>query len=134
MSETIQAVAWKQWCHRAQMPCAGDVVTVPVASAQEGRQARTQSVRVRVVDQGVVLQSIVAHKRQVAAPDTTQCELWLRNRSRDLISFSIDRAGKIIASCWLPSVALDGDEFLFALRHLATEADRLEFLMTGSGE
>jgi len=81
-----------------------------------------------------VLQSLVARKRQVAAPDTTQCELWLRNRSRDLISFSIDRAGKIIASCWLPAGALDGDEFLFALRHLATDADRLEFLMTGSGE
>lgn len=134
MSRSVHAPAWRRWCREGRVRCEGETATVGIGPIQRRSHARTQVVRVRVVEDGLLLESVVAQRRHVTAPEATQCDLWLRNRARDLINVSIDRSGKVVASCWIPQVALDRDEFLFVLRHLAAEADRLEFLMTGSEE
>lgn len=134
MSRAVHAPVWRRWCREGRVRCEGDTATVCIGPTQRGSHARTQVVRVRVVEDGLLLESVVAQRRHVTTPEAIQCDLWLRNRARDLINVSIDRSGKVVASCWIPHVALERDEFLFALRHLASEADRLEFLMTGSGE
>lgn len=134
MAEASPPMAWRRWCRDASIRCEGDSVTIAVTAGTAHRHPRTQTVRIRASEGGLLLESVAAHRRHVSDPDATQGELWLRNRAHDLISVSLDPSGKIVASCWLPGVALDRDEFLFALHQLAAEADRIEYLLTGSVE
>jgi len=48
-----------------------------------------------------------------------------------LMGFRIDRRGRLVGEAWVPKAGLTGEEFQLYVRHLAVEADRFEYGLTG---
>lgn len=42
-----------------------------------------------------------------------------------------DRRGRLVGEAWVPKAGLTGHEFQLYVRHLAVEADRFEYRLTG---
>jgi hypothetical protein len=78
--------------------------------------------------------AIAAPKRIVdALPDIDNAVLrW--NRQSDLVDFCIDGRSRLIGSCAIPRVGIDGGEWKIYINALAQACDRLEWLLTGKDE
>lgn len=116
---------WTSWCHGGDVHLDGDVLEVLVS------KERRQFVRVHEEEEELVLTSRAAQAADASDLDGLSLRLWERNRSTPLVGFRIDARGHVVAEAALPRVGLTRSEFHVAVRNLAVEADRLEYLLTG---
>lgn len=117
---------WKPWCVADDLQVREDTVHV---SLPDGRGHR---VRVDELNDGYRLTARVASSAVIGSMRQPELEVWLRNRSLQLVGFHIDRHGRLLGEARVPRAALEGDEFRLYLRTLAAECDRLEALLTGA--
>lgn len=116
---------WSRWCHGGDVHLDQDVLEVLVS------KERKQFVRVHEEGEDLVLTSRAALATDASDLEGLSLRLWERNRSTPLVGFRIDARGHVIAETVLPRVGLTRSEFHLAVRNLAEEADRLEYLLTG---
>ncbi len=116
---------WMAWCHGGNLHLDGEVLEVLLS---EGRKQR---IRVHEEEEELVLTSRAAQAADASDLERLSLRLWERNRSTSLVGFRIDVRGHVIAESVLPRLGLTRSEFQVAVRSLAEEADRLEFLLTG---
>jgi hypothetical protein len=95
---------------------------------------RTQ--RVSVTDDGTafVLCSFVARRAAVASIagiDDLALRAWQRNRTVALVGFRVDARERLVGEAWVPKAGLSAAEFQLAVRTVAAECDRLEYILTG---
>jgi hypothetical protein len=122
------AVEWWAWCKRDHLTVDGSSVVV--------RLDRGRSHRVEVVEQGDGLDlSADVITRQIAESiGNLPLRILHYNRSVQLVTFHIDGKGAVVARSRVPARGLAEASFQKALCHLATEADRLEYLLSGKDE
>lgn len=60
-----------------------------------------------------------------------QLDAWQRNRAVKLVGFRVDARGRLVAEARVPKHGLTPDEFRTYVSAVATEADRLELILTG---
>jgi hypothetical protein len=56
---------------------------------------------------------------------------WRRNRVSHLVGFRVDRQRRVIAEAVMPTETLTSEEFEAYLLAVASEADRMELVLTG---
>ena len=59
---------------------------------------------------------------------------WTRNAETELVNFTFDRVGRLVAEIRHPADHLDPVELEIYLKLLATEGDRFEYVLTGGDE
>ena len=59
---------------------------------------------------------------------------WARNAKTELVTFTFDRAGRLVGEIRHPADHLDTAELAIYLRLLATEGDRFEYVLTGKDQ
>src|SRR5687767_9734227 len=95
-------------------------------------QSRRHSVRLQDTADAIRFQATIATARTLELmEDDPQRWAWRRNRSSALIGFRVDSQRRLIAEAIAPKYGLTNDEFLIYLRVVATEADRMELVLTG---
>ena len=72
-----------------------------------------------------------ANAQQLAAAQIDVATLWSRNRYLNLVGYVVDTEGSAWVTAWLPFAGITAREFQETARHVAIEADRLEFYCTG---
>lgn len=89
--------------------------------------------RVTVEDEGVAyrVSSFVVKQAVVASLPDLPIQLWIRNRSTQLVGFRIDRQQRLVGETWIPKAGVTPEEFQLYVRTVATECDRLEYVLTG---
>ncbi len=92
---------------------------------------RTHRVRIAETETSFEMIAMVARAARVLDPDRLPEAIWRRNRASQLVSFKMDRRGRVVATAWCPRAGLTADEFQLVLRKLASESDRFEYLLTG---
>ena len=100
-----------------------------------GLGPRNQAVEIQNVKGIYVFTAVIAGKRR-AAPNRkrrrqTAMLAWHRNSYSDLVTFGLDRRDRLIGRIRHPSDHLDLKELELYLKSLATECDRMEYLLTG---
>ncbi len=92
--------------------------------------------QVEVEDQGDVflVRSIVARRGSLEGVPDVALLAWVRNRSLSLVGFRLDERGRMIGEAWIPKAGLVDEEFQLIVRHVAAEADRFEFQLTGQDQ
>lgn len=117
---------WRSLCAGSRIRVEGDDAIV------EFENKRSHRVRVREAEDCFEFEAIVA--RAAAVRDIEEglpARVWCHNRSAQLVSFLIDTKGRVCARGWVPKVGIAPEEFQTVLRRVASESDRLEFLLTG---
>ena len=99
---------------------------------------RQQRIRVSLEDRQYVFSTAVLrasatrhnpdYRRRVAL------RAWARNAKTELVTFTFDRAGRLVGEIRHPADHLDTAELVIYLRILATEGDRFEYVLTGRDE
>ena len=92
---------------------------------------RSHRIRISESDGEFVLRAFVVRQSVVGSIPDLPLQVWQRNRAVSLMGFRIDKRGRLVGEAWVPKAGLTGDEFQFYLRHLAVEADRFEYALTG---
>ena len=118
-------INWQQFCKAEGFTSDDEGVEVRFDSG------RSQKVAVEDHGGAFLLSSIVARQAVVNGVPDAALRAWVRNRSAFLVGFRVDERGRLIAESWTPKVGLVSTEFQLILRHLAHEADRFEFQLTG---
>ena len=118
-------INWQQFCKAEGFVSDNEGVEVRFDSG------RSQKVAVEDHGDAFLLSSIVARQAVVNEVPDAALRAWVRNRSAFLVGFRVDERGRLIAESWIPKVGLVSAEFQLILRHLAREADRFEFQLTG---
>jgi hypothetical protein len=97
------------------------------------RFADERSHRVTVTDEGdaYVISGLVVRQAVTASIPDLPVRTWIRNRTTQLVGFRINRQQRLVGEAWLPKVGLTPEEFQLYLRLVASECDRLEYLLTG---
>ena len=116
---------WYSYCSAPNLAVEADTVIV----ALDG--GRTQRVDIESTDGGLRLSSTVARPKAVSEFPEAELRAWLRNRSRHLVAFRLDRRGRMIGEAWVHSVGLTADEFRLYLTTVANECDQFEHQITG---
>ncbi len=120
---------WARHCREdKRLQVDGDDVVITFGNG------RTQKVRVRPEDDGLVLETVVAKAAAVEAEQanaSADFEAWKRNRRTKLIHHWVDRRQRLCARAVLPTPAPSSEEFLLHLMALAEAADRWELHLTG---
>jgi hypothetical protein len=116
---------------RRRFEVAGD--TVVCWFGDKGASRRHE---VRLVDEGqqVRLEATIATKAHVdrmAEEASVYRWAWRRNRGNAIVGFRIDVRGRLIAEAVAPNIGLTDAEFLTYLMAVASEADRMELVLTG---
>jgi hypothetical protein len=93
---------------------------------------RSHKVLLQESDDEYLLTANVARRALVATLPDLAISVWQRNRTVSLMGFRIDKLGRLIAESCVPKNGLTASEFQFYVRHLAIEADRLEYILSGS--
>jgi hypothetical protein len=96
-------------------------------------ESRRHTVRVHKIDDGIRLEATVATARtldSIALYDDPHRWAWRRNRVSNLVGFRVDSQQRLLAEAVAPTIALSGDEFETYLLAVATEADRMELVLT----
>jgi hypothetical protein len=122
---------WRRWADAPDFEVSRDSIDVTTAGPAGSEHTRRHRVTVAQQKNAIVLSALVARESQLHDPESAATDLWIANRAHRLASFRINRDGAVIATCTLPTAGLDAEEFRFAVRHLAREADRVEFQLTG---
>ena len=116
---------WRKYCEDKGISVQDGEVKVHFANG------RSQRVTVEERDDAITMRSVAAGAavvRELANPTLTA---WQRNRISVLVAFRIDEKGRLLGEAVVPKIGLTAQEFQMVLRHLAAEADRLEFQLSG---
>ena len=97
----------------------------------EIKNGRRHRVRVDEIEDGYVLEAVIAGPAETARLHDPYIAAWQRNRSSRVVGYRIDRRGRLVAHAWSPRNGLTAEMFLLLVRTLAREADRHELLITG---
>jgi hypothetical protein len=92
---------------------------------------RSHRVRVSESEDEFVLHAFVVRRSVVASIPDLPLRVWQRNRVMSMMGFRIDKHGRLVGEAWVPKAGLTNSEFQQYLRHLAVEADRFEYELTG---
>jgi hypothetical protein len=109
---------------------AGHVVTCWFGARAESRR---HAVRLTHVADGIRLEATVATARtldSIAMHDDPHRWAWRRNRVSNLVGFRVDGQQRLLAEAVVPLIALTEDEFVTYLMAVASEADRMELVLT----
>ncbi len=96
-------------------------------------ESRRHSVRLGDVDGGIRMEATVATARTLdllALHDDPHRWAWRRNRVSNLVGFRIDEKRRLLAETVAPAIELAQDEFVTYLLAVASEADRMELVLT----
>lgn len=122
------ASEWQWMCKGRNFEVEDESVNVRFESG------RTHSVQVKATEDGFEFQAIVARARMIEDPAKLQIQIWMCNRTAQLVGFRLDGRGRVVASGWVPKAGASAEEFQRVLHRVAAESDRLEFLLTGRDE
>lgn len=117
---------WRQWC-RGEPDLRTTRTGVLVTLGDE----RTHLVHISHGDDTLELASVVARGKRVGQSPDAELAAWERNRGFHRVGLGFDARTRLVARTWLPKPGLIRQEFLLAVRHVAEEADLLEFQLTG---
>jgi hypothetical protein len=119
------AADWLRLCNAKDLPPYGNHVDV---SLEEGRGHR-----IIVKDEGDAyrIMGVVAGRATVISISNLPVQIWMRNRTTQLVGFRIDGKMRLIAEAWPAKPGLTAEEFQFYLRTRAAECDRFEYILTG---
>lgn len=121
--------AWQAWCKGDLQLATGNRVEVRFA------HGRGHVVEVQERERGYELTSLVVDASAAAlSPYACVEALWQRNGTARLVGFQRDAHGNVAARSWIAKAGLVAAEFQRMVRHVAQEADRLEYLLTGTDE
>jgi len=128
------SVEFRQWLKRldrARFDVAVDVVT-----CWFGEKGSSRKHEVRLIDEGsqVRLEATIAtrsHVERMAEHLDVSRWAWRRNRGNAIVGFRIDGRGRLIAEAVAPNIGLTEGEFQTYLLAVASEADRMELVLTG---
>jgi hypothetical protein len=118
-------VDWRALCN------ARDLVIEDAGVLIKFGDDRSHQVRIHETDDEIVLWAIVVRKAIVTSIPELPFRVWQRNRALSILGFRIDERGRLVGEAWVPKAGLTGSEFQLYLRHLAIEADRFEYMLTG---
>jgi hypothetical protein len=104
---------------------AGGVIEVHVG------RGRVHRVHVAPHSDGWELAGYVADESTLQHAGLSVVDLWTRNRTMRLAQYIVDGDSNVWVSSWAPSAGTSSTEFDAVLRHVAAEADRLEYVLTG---
>ena len=93
---------------------------------------RHHEVRIEALEDGYLLEAVVAGPRETASLDDPFMTAWQKNRRSRVVGYRVDDRRRLVAHAWSPREGLTRDMFLFLVRTLAREADRHELLITGA--
>jgi len=120
---------WHAWCVGDLQLAADNRIEVLFA------HGRGQYVEVQERERSYELMSLIANAAAAEfSPYACVEALWQRNGSARLVGFHRDAHGNIAARSWIAKAGLVAAEFQRLVRHVAQEADRLEYLLTGADE
>jgi hypothetical protein len=120
---------WQTWCRKEGFQAGDDAVICWFGRINESRK---HVVRVSEGEEDFALEATIVGRRvleQMARP--AQLDAWQRNRAVKLVGFRVDVRGRLLAEARVPKHGLKPDEFRIYLMAVATEADRLELMLTG---
>lgn len=118
-------LSWRTLCRGLRTTVEGDEVVV---FFENGRSHR---VSLAETTDTVELQAVVAGAAAVRDVPDLPLRIWQHNHAAQLVSFRIDERGRVRARGWMPKAGLTQEEFQLMLSRVASESDRLEFLLTG---
>jgi len=117
---------WRNFCRgTANLSVDGEVAEVVTSEARHHR------IVVRETPDALELRGVVVRASAVADIPDVCLRVWRRNRATQLVGFRIDQKGRLIGEAWAPKAGLVRAEFLFYLKHIATECDLFEYHLTG---
>lgn len=94
---------------------------------------RKQRVVIEQHDDRYVLISVVIGRARVEEIGRTHLlpKLWQRNRETNVVAFDIDKRGRLIGMVEQIAETLDAEELAIYAKWLASECDRLEYILSG---
>lgn len=119
---------WPAWCRSNDLQVEGDSVVVQLAPVRRHR------VHVAAGSDQFEMSAIVVSRSIATSIDGVALRAWRLNRNASLVSFRIDRRGRLVGESWAPFAGLTPEEFRFTLRNLAQECDRIEYVLTGEDQ
>lgn len=80
-----------------------------------------------------IMSSVILNRKQVEVLGRTQvlARLWQRNRSTNVVNFSLDQSGQLIGQIEQCTDTTNVEELAFYIDLLARECDRFEYVLTG---
>jgi hypothetical protein len=119
------AADWVRLCRAKDLTIHGNHVYV---TFKEGRGHR-----VIVIDEGDIYRilGIVVRRATVASIPNLPIQIWMRNRTTQLVGLRIDRRMRLVAEAFAAKPGLTAEEFQLYLHTLAAECDRFEYILTG---
>jgi hypothetical protein len=96
-------------------------------------QSRRHGVRLKPLEDGIKLEATVATAKTLNALSLYSDPhrwAWRRNRVSNLVGFRVDASQRLLAEAVAPLVGLTQDEFVVYLMAVASEADRMELVLT----
>jgi hypothetical protein len=117
-------VDWTHLCRGKEFDVEGSRVNVKLADE------RRHFVEVEEGPDAYLLQAVVLRPGAAAEIENLAVRMWLWNRNTSLVGFRKDTRGRLIGESWVPK-ATDAREFCFYLKAVATECDRVEYILTG---
>ena len=97
---------------------------------------RDQRVRLRRRGEAARISSVVMTAGKVGSRASQRCDAarrsWFRNRMGDLVSFGVDRKGRVLGRIEQPMATLDDEELELYVETVARECDRFEYVLLGT--
>ena len=94
--------------------------------------------RINILQQGkyFTFRSVVLGKAKVNQyyEDWLLSYIWQENKETPLVSYQIDKKGRLTGRITQLTETLDKEELLFYIEVLAKECDRMEYLLTGKDQ
>lgn len=97
------------------------------------QNGRRQRIKISRKQERYVMFSVVLKRKHVEEIGRTQvlARLWQRNRSINVVTFSLDQSGHLIGQVEQLAETIDVEEFIFYIELLARECDQFEYVLTG---
>lgn len=94
--------------------------------------SRRHIVRIHDAAREIRMEATIATAKTLEAmSDDAHRWAWRRNRASMLVGFRVDRQNRLIAEVVVPKIGLTQEEFAAYLHAVASEADRMELVLTG---
>jgi hypothetical protein len=126
--DELRAVLQQLACDALQ-PLGDDGTSVAVVVPGGRRQA----VRASRTGSTYVFASTAVARRylQDLAPERVAALVWQRNQAGEVVAFGVDARGRLVGRAELPCGMLTTANARFLVERVASECDRLEYLLTG---
>lgn len=99
----------------------------------EKGQSRRHAVRLMASEDAIRFEATVVTARTLeimSEHDDPHRWAWRRNRFSNLVGFRVDNQRRMVAEATAPLIGLSHEEFETYLRAVASEADRMELVLT----